>query len=242
MIKRGSIKEFEWIKQGIKSIVISSDENWKGNTVGNLLPNRFERYIKILHPMCKDKYFTDKNALWNDRLDVEGVPGERILWRELAKEYNVQFIPEITVDAFFRENDKMWPRYLFAPDEGTLEKEQVCEIVNILKSLSCKKYFYYYDLLKTSDWSQDILFEGNLEGLFELMELDDIRDSFEDNWKFSPSYWWDENKTVCICSDYDLTFTIVGCESKLFTSFMKSRELECIEVMYDTRIDYKAME
>lgn len=199
MIKEGNIKEFEWIKHGVKTNISSGDESYRGNTVGNLLPNNFSKYIKILHPIYKDKLFTDKNTLWSENFDDETI-------------------------------------------EGTLEKEQMYEIISILKSLNCEKYFYYYDWLKISDWSQDRLFEGSLEGIYGLMKLEEIRATSEGSEKFSPSYCWDINKTLCICTDYDLEFTIVGCNNELFTNFMKIKCLECIEVKYDTRIDYKSME
>lgn len=242
MIKEGNIKEFEWIKHGVKTNISSGDESYRGNTVGNLLPNNFSKYIKILHPIYKDKLFTDKNTLWSENFDDETISGERILWRQLAVEYNVEFKPEINTYAFFKESGGIWPRYLLAPDEGTLEKEQMYEIISILKSLNCEKYFYYYDWLKISDWSQDRLFEGSLEGIYGLMKLEEIRATSEGSEKFSPSYCWDINKTLCICTDYDLEFTIVGCNNELFTNFMKIKCLECIEVKYDTRIDYKSME
>lgn len=242
MIEKGNLNEFKWIKNEIKPIISSSDEEYIGNTVGNLLPNNFSRYIKILHPMYKDKLFTDKNILWAESFDTEVIPGERILWRQLAVEYNVEFKPEINTNAFLKENSGRWPRYLLAPDEGTLEKEQVDEIISILKSLNCEKYFFYYDWLKILDWNQDKLFKGSLEDVYELMKLEEIGVAFDENERFSPSYWWDMDRTVCICTDYDLGFTIVGCNNELFTKFMNIKCLECIEVTYDTRIDYKAME
>lgn len=242
MLENGDIEEFEWIKNGIEIMISSTDENYRGNIVGNLLPNNFSRYIKILHPMYKDKLFTDRSTLWAEDVCDEAVLGERILWRQLALEYNVEFRPEINTYAFFKENGRRWPRYLLAPDEGTLEKEQIDEITSILRPLNCEKYFFYYDWLKTLDWSQDKLFKGSLEDIYELMKLEELRDAFGENEKFSPSYWWDLNKTICICTDYDLEFTVVGCNNELFIRFMKSKSLECIEVKYDTRIDYKAME
>ncbi|WP_432664487.1 hypothetical protein R9X47_28665 [Wukongibacter baidiensis] len=243
MIKKGNIKEYEWIKNGIKPLLRVDDTRWKGNTVGNLLPNVFEKYIKILHPMYKDKFFTDKSILWSETVDDEVVCGDRILWKELAREYDVQYKPEINIHAFFKAKNRGWPRYLISADEGTLDKDHVSEIVDILKQINCGRYFYYYDFLKTSDWlAGDKLYEGDLEGIFELTKLEDIRDYFEGDWKFSPSYWWLENREVCICTDYDLHFTIVGCNKEIMNSFMERSLLECIEVFYDTRIDYKAME
>ena len=57
MIEKGNLNEFKWIKNEIKPIISSSDEEYIGNTVGNLLPNNFSRYIKTLCPkyifICK---------------------------------------------------------------------------------------------------------------------------------------------------------------------------------------------
>jgi hypothetical protein len=88
---------------GIKTIITSTDEDYRENIVGNLLPNSFSRYIKILHSIYKDKLFTDRSTLWAENFDTKAVPGERILWRQLAVEYNVEFKLEINADAFLKE-------------------------------------------------------------------------------------------------------------------------------------------
>jgi hypothetical protein len=52
-----------------------------------------------------------------------------------------------------------------------------------------------------------------------------------------PEYWWPTEKNWCICSEYDLSFTVVAGPGNLIARLLASQVLECIEVTPDTRID-----
>ena len=57
------------------------------------------------------------------------------------------------------------------------------------------------------------------------------------DYQFSPEYWWPPNRAWCVCSDYDLMFTVVGGSRHLISALLKSDVLECLEVTPQTRID-----
>lgn len=240
MIQLENLSEYEWIEQGVKEVISIEHDNWKGNTVGHLLPKKFKRYLKILHPMYKDRFVHDKKVLWKDRSEDEVVLGERILWRELADELEIEFKPEINTYAFTNVFDKRWPRYLIGPSEGTLDRDYIDEVIGVLKKFKKEKYFFYYDLMKTTNFKER-LYQGNLEDILKIMNTSVIGDSF-DTGKFSPTYWWSVDREVCICTDYDSDFTVVGFSNdRVFDIFINNKYLECIELYHDTRIDYRAM-
>jgi hypothetical protein len=239
-MKIENLQEFEWIRNNVKPIDNRNSELWRGNTVGNLLPEKFDKYLKILHPMYKDKFVQDKKLSWDEVGDVEGVPGERILWRHLATEMNIEFKPEINLWAIHNAFARRWPRYLIGAQEGCLEERCLQEMVRILEPFSKKTYYIYFDIMKTCDFEEQ-LFAGQLDDLKLAMNYKTIK-NYSDTEKYSPTYIWSDDKEICINTDYDLQFTLVGCSSRLLKEIIKNEYLECIEVEYTTRIDYKAME
>lgn len=77
-----------------------------------------------------------------------------------------------------------------------------------------------------------LLFHGGLD------ELEDVMKSGP--YQFSPEYWWPPNHSWCVCSDYDLMFTVIGGSKELISNLLDNDALECIAVGADTRIDYFA--
>jgi hypothetical protein len=55
----------------------------------------------------------------------------------------------------------------------------------------------------------------------------------------SAEYWWPESRNWCVCSDYDLPFTVVGGPQNFIDQILASNILEAVVVTPQTRIDYK---
>ncbi len=235
----GNSQEFDWIKEGILPMK-EKNEFWEGNIIGNLLPDRFDKYLKILHPIYKDRFVIDKKLTWEDNEDTEGVPGERVLWRQLAAELCIEFKPEINSWAFYSAFERKWPRYLIGPHEGCMEERCLNEVISLLGKMSKQSYYFFFDYMKTSDFTE-LLFEGKSDEMLVAMKFKTIK-KYSEREKYSPTYIWPRDKEFCINTDYDLQFTVVGCSNRFFEILSNNDWFECIEVMHSTRIDYKAME
>jgi hypothetical protein len=80
--------------------------------------------------------------------------------------------------------------------------------------------------------NKPLLYLGPLEQLQRFLK--------ETDRQFTPEYWWPEDRSWCVCSDYDLPFTIVGGSNQLIDSILTNPDLESIRVTPDTRVDYRA--
>ena len=56
-------------------------------------------------------------------------------------------------------------------------------------------------------------------------------------YQFTPEYWWPADHSWCVCSDYDLTFTIVAGSNELVSRVLNDATLEALQVTPQTRID-----
>jgi hypothetical protein len=88
-------------------------------------------------------------------------------------------------------------------------------------------------LLATLAWAEDLLFEGMLEdaSLFP-EEVDDVR--------LTPTHWFPKDRSWLVCTDYDLTFTLIGGSESLVRDLLASREVECLPANPETRVDRDA--
>lgn len=229
--------------------------------VTDLIPAGFECYCKIFHPIYFDPAIQDGDISWDksfNRVPPENSGGDnlsnklkgvlhgarlvgvsanqgerhpRIRWEVLAKNYGVPFIPSITDDTFSRIfPEKSWPRFLFSPEEGTLDSTSLQSLFKTLQLFSKNGFCYiYFDLLATEDLNEQ-LFEGNL-GHFQ--ELDTLRV------RTTPTYCWPKERNWCLCTDYDLPFTLVGGPKNLIRAICENRLLEAMEFKETAKIaDY----
>jgi hypothetical protein len=88
-------------------------------------------------------------------------------------------------------------------------------------------------LLATLAWTEDLLFEGILgdASLFP----DDVEDV-----RLTPTHWFPEDRSWLVCTDYDLTFTLIGGPEGLVRDLLESSEVECLPVNPETRVDRDA--
>jgi len=178
----------------------------------------------------------DKSIMWDDTHDYEDfIKGERVLYKDLAKELGVKYTKEIGTRTFWQALGKRYPRYLSRLEEGNIEDETTCrKIIELLKPFTgSQKCFFHYHFLKCKVWTgDDKLFVGNLEDVLSLYTNPSINGS--------PTYWWAEDKSWCICTDYDLDFILIGATREIINTFLTDDFLECLEVDKSTRVDCKA--
>lgn len=237
---------FEWIRSG-RDARTARDENWKGNFVSLPLPKEFAAYVKIFHRIDASYEYMD-NSLTPREEEIVQIPpctelktliinlrkqhrGTRLKWKEIADALGVPFEPELT-HAWYRAKLEpgCWPRYLYGPDEGTLKSEECRAIVSDLRPLTGNQTcFFRFAEVPFVGTNKQLLFQGDLEEVETFLN--------DSAYQFTPEYWWPADRNWCLCTDYDLTFTIVGGSEELISNFLNDNFLECIEVMPSTRID-----
>jgi len=249
-----------WIRENVDPL--ENSESREGNYVSHCIPKLFESYCKVFHNIYVDKSVDDLAITWNElskqestNLDdpVEKLVHEstmvyggefdsenlvRIRWATLAERFELSFHSEFNVDSFSRNfPTRSWPRYLIGPDEGMWDDSTLRELVRSIAiatsdySLS-QQCFYLYDLIATVDYESDRLYKGHLKDIFDTLALDDVSGT--------PTYWWPAAQNWLVCSDWDLTFTLVAGSEAFISSIMSNPELECLRVQPSNRIDYKA--
>ena len=238
---------FEWIKRGRENVVSPADRNQWQCRVRNIVPPIFQRYAKILH--CLEAHYEHIDRPLSDReAEIVGLPdcgsvktfvevkrskGPRFRWKEIADVLEVPFAAEITHGWFAKRlepNPQCWPRFIWGPAEGNLDVEERDELLAVLKPFSGSQQCYFrFAEMPFAGTEAPILFAGSLEDLQPFL--------LEGKYQFSPEYWWPEDHSWCVCSDYDLTFTIVGGSASLIDRVLRIEGLETTEANTDTRVD-----
>jgi hypothetical protein len=212
------------------------------------MPPRFERYAKIFH-WLDARYENIDDPLSPEEIKILGIPdctelrslverrrsGElrtRILWREAAQALDVQFQPELVHEWFWkklRQDESCWSRFIAGPSDGNLEPEEYRQLTSTLAPFTRDQHcFFRFSQRHYLLSGKPLLFEGVLD------ELDSFLVSRAE---VSPEYWWPEDRSWCVCSDYDLFFTVVGGTSALISAILENPILETLEVASTTRID-----
>lgn len=209
----------------------------------------FEKYAKILHRL-DGHYRNIDQPLAADEVAILGLPDRsvvrdlvvqkrhsdmapRILWKEAASALAVPYAPELSHSWFssrLQPHPECWPRFIYGPAEGSLDTDECLELVSLLAQVTVAPLcFFRLAEIPYIATEQELLFTGT---------LDQVPTFFIDGgFQFTPEYWWPSDQSWCVCSNYDLDFTIVGGHSDLIDLLMRSEVLECIEVKPDTRVD-----
>lgn len=240
---------FDWIRSGRTELARTRTPDWAGNVVSHLIPPVFESYAKLLHNIHAHYEFID-NPLSSPENAILRIPsceplrsfverrradsrGNRIRWKELADLLNVPFAPAINHEWYRQKlaDAWCWPRLLCGPDDGYLTEEECQRLASMLKSIEADEecFFRFSDIpfYAPTESRKPQLFRGTLDGVSDFQK--ENRLGFE--------YWWPSSRSWCVCSDYDLKFTIIGGPTELISAFVLDDFLECIEVTPSTRID-----
>lgn len=237
---------FDWIRNG-RVDKRSGDTACKPVYVSNLVPPVFETYVKVLHRI--DASYDDidnplspsENAILKitsceplrsfvQRRRAESL-GDRIRWKELADLLSVPFAPEIC-DEWFRKklaDPWCWSRFLSGSADG--RKEECAALVStLLRASSDSECFFRFS---------DIPFYAKVyenQPRFFIGHLNEVCAFLQDR-NLDFEYWWPSNRRWCVCSDYDLSVTIVAGDERLALDLLASGVLECIQATSHTRVD-----
>ncbi len=253
-----SLSECSWIEEGV--IQTTSDTP---NTVAHCIPPVFPRYAKIFHPIYEDLSVEDETLTWQEAArteptgpktrtaqDIQDVlststlvygtagPGSRpvrIRWAEAARRLGVPFVPTLSSWSFTRQfPGGSWPRYLIGPEEGNLAIVERDALASILRqNANVDRCLFHFWFLATADWKKDLLFEGTLDDASRFPdEISNVRST--------PTHWFPEDRSWLVCTDHDLTFTLVGGPDPLIRELLDHHALECVSVQPGTRVDWRA--
>lgn len=216
---------FAWIKDGIVKT---------GNSVSRFIPPVFESYCKILHPLYRDARITDETKT-GDESDLSQADAieVRLTYKEMAIKYGLDYTPAFSFYSLKKAFPGSWndfpPAYLLHPDEGTLEKHYCDLFIDVLSKYSSGQNCYFeFNVMATEKWTGNLLFRG------KLTEFDVLYNN-KRVW-CTPTYWWPEDRSWCICTDYDLTFTLVGGAKEMIEEMSVSKDMEVMTVQSSTRI------
>jgi hypothetical protein len=217
--------------------------------------------MKLLHPIYEDLSVVDKKLTWDEvdrgeaqagrpemteerkridailrspgavtrqRTQADSFVGRRVYWRELAERWGRIYHPGIT-DRGLVPSFTSWPRYLVGPEEGNLEVGQRRILAKALAPLTGDQDCFFWWM---SIFREEPMFSGSV------VELPDAETVQEDH--LSPNYVWPHDRRWCICTDYDLCFTLIGGTHQIVSALLAAAELELLEVELTTRVDYRA--
>ncbi|MBB3918334.1 hypothetical protein [Rhizobium fabae] len=251
------LSEIDWIKH---SIAKASPETL--GTVSRLIPPIYPAYVKIFHPLYEDLTVEDMQLTWHEHAlrfsqptsgeqqDLEatilrsatmvyGGPTSDsqlfpLRWRALCSALGIPYAPTLSVWSFTRHFvGGSWPKRLIGPDEGTLAPIERDALISVLRRRTpAGSCFFHFWLLATEDM-EDLVFRGTLDEAAAFP--DDVPGV-----RLTPTHWFPEDRSWLVCSDYDLTFTLVGGSESLVQDLMDSQVLECVRVHPGTRIDSHA--
>jgi hypothetical protein len=107
--------------------------------------------------------------------------------------------------------------------------------VSILDSMTePQRCFFYYGGLSVRSF-EPRLYEGDLRDVLVFLEP-------KDDLSATPEYWWPEDGSWCVCTDWDLSFSLIGGPQTLIDRIVSDTVLEALHVKNNTRIDYRADE
>ena len=232
-------------------------------TVAHCIPPIFPAYVKIFHPIYEDLSVQNEELTWQDDAtanpaaeeaqidqDIQDIlsgstlvygaaePGSRpvrICWVQLARRLGLPFVPTLSSWSFTRQfPGGSWPKHLIGPQEGTLASIERDALLSVFhRHTGIDRCFFHFWMLATSEWKKDLLFEG---------VLDDVRRFPDDvqGVRYTPTHWFPKDRSWLVCTDYDLTFTLVGGPERLVRDLLDHHALECVSVQPGTRVDSKA--
>lgn len=159
-------------------------------------------------------------------------PGwRRLRWAELARRTGDPVVPPGMMPCFrcFPSLGKGgWPLGIIPPAEGSLDRETWTRLIGVLAEFGpagpdTPCFAYYNPLtLGAEDFENLHVLAGRLgdaEILYDHSEAD-----------FSPSNLWAEDRSWCLCTDYDLWATKVAGPSALIEALLGDAEIEAIRL------------
>ncbi|MYT73443.1 MULTISPECIES: hypothetical protein [unclassified Streptomyces] len=217
-------EEFLWVYEGtglewLHDRLGRPDSGGPGHVVSELVPGGFEAYVRIFH-----------------RFEAGDGSGRTRTWSSLAAESRTAFHPELMSRALTGRLDAvgelLWEVY-----DGVLDPHSRAALAGLLTEVTGDQAVYFaYDL--------PALIHGATSPLVHrssLAALEEVRRSVADVVGDSgPEFWWPEDRSWVVTTDFDLLSTYVGCSARTAELLHADGALETIAVTPSTRVDNAA--
>lgn len=196
----------------------------------DLLPRHFAAYAKVLHPVFElppdDHASTvgepEHDSLWS----IPTTP--RVRWTEVARRIGAPFDKELSASV-----GRAWPDDLVS-NEGSLSPAIVDRLARALaystpQEVTCWWWvaaaMHFLPLLDPVERGLgDALCRVQLSTLAEFLRRHNVP---------SPTYWWPTDRAWCVCTDWDLCFTVVGGSESGIDRLLADSEIEGFRVRAD---------
>ncbi|MFD7906930.1 hypothetical protein ACFV4G_32425 [Kitasatospora sp. NPDC059747] len=198
-----------------------------GHVVGELVPGGFGAYLRVFH-----------------RFDASDGSGRTRSWRERAEAAGRPFHAEMShgpllQDADGPDADVRWLADSGQPDVGTRRALARC----LGRVTGEQPVLFAYDLAALL-WGAPgpLVRRSSLAGLdssrpFVAAEVGLDADYEEIT---GPEFWWPEDRSWVVTSDYDLLSTYVGCSAEAAALILADDGIEALPVTPGTRVDFAA--
>ena len=182
------------------------------------LPNNYESYAIALHSFWinhnipKDKVIT--NELSNEEFPEKDFSA--VTWKDFYERKNLKFNLNKAILNSVEHNqtyEKQLNNELY-PSEGSMDEEQIINLVEIVKEIyGNQEIELFYTFLATKDWKKNLIYNGKISELPKLLK--------EENLRLTPSLIYPKERNWVVNTDYDLSFSTIGGESKFISKLEK---------------------
>ncbi|MEV6651252.1 hypothetical protein [Streptomyces sp. NPDC051219] len=124
---------------------------------------------------------------------------------------------------------------LWVADDGALDERSRRALARLLGMVSGEQAVYFAYDLAAMLWGDD----GPLVCHSSLADLENVRESVRDLvGESGPEFWWPQDRSWVVTTDYDLLSTYVGCSAQTSELLLEDDELEILPVTLQTRVDW----
>jgi hypothetical protein len=189
-----------------------------GGGVTSVVPSGFEAYARILHPA--DSVGERGPVRWGDVAKWSGLP-----LRPTGLFHSVALPPEAPL------NEPPWHG---RPRQGTLIASDAKRLVVLLRpwtSTPDECWFAVWDGYGWQDSNSPRVHLPYRDYLLFAGSLDTVANTtLFGKWGQTPNLWWPEDRTWCVASEIDLSWTYVGGSSDLVESLVVDDQIEALAV------------
>jgi len=205
--------ELAWLRDRL-----GRPEPGPGHVVSELVPIGYEAYARIFH-----------------RFEATDGSGRSRTWQAWAKDSAVPFHAELS-HRWLRDEDRGPGRSLWQAEDGALDDSSRRALARVLAAVSGDQIVYFaYDLAALL-WGED----EPLIRCASLADLETVREAVRDVVGDSgPEFWWPEDRSWVVATDYDLLSTYVGCSAETAELLLGDDALETLPVTPQTRVDWE---
>lgn len=204
-----------------------------GATVGEILPDGFDRYVRVFHPFIR----------WEARSDDRNSEPHIASWREMAALTGHELGPTLTLRQLDAAFETLEPeRGRIAIWEGEIEESTAVVLYRTIDGVGTGPFRFAFGLATViaSDDHEPMLFETEaLSGRRYVINA--VRAAGAVRVTTAECVWPHDQRWI-VFTDYDLTSSYVACSAEAANRLLRNSELETVIVDRATRIDNHADE